>query len=119
MNSTIAHRKGANTSRGKEWVTADGEERYILLNSSYDQGTLEYTLQQQAISPISGDFNGEQQIVVPKQCIDAVLAMRLLVPISRAAQEGLLNIEGIETARNRLSRAVVGRKNRSEHRRKQ
>jgi hypothetical protein len=107
MNDTTRLRKKASNRRGKEWVTADGEERYILLNSSYNHGTEEYTLQQQGISPITGDFNGEQQIVVPKPCIDAALAMRLLVPISQVTQEGLANIEGIETAQNRLSQAVV------------
>jgi hypothetical protein len=116
MKRTSSGRRRTDNRQDKEWVTADGEERYILLDSSHDGDTIEYSVQKQVISPISGDFSGEQQLVIPKPNLDAALAMKLLVPISQATQTGLDNVDGIEEGRERLERAIEGRRKLTEHR---
>jgi hypothetical protein len=116
MTTAIAPQRRENRARGKEWVTADGEERYILVDSIQEQDTLKYKLQQQVISPITDNFSGEKEIVVPKPCVDAALSMKLLVPISQAAQGCLPDVDGIPEARHQLSRAATGRQKIAEHR---
>lgn len=119
MTTATAPQRRESRTRGKEWVTADGEERYIFIESIQEQDTLKYKLQQQAVSPITGDFSGKKRIVVPKPCVDTALRMKLLVPISQAAQGCLSDVDGIPEARHQLSRATVGRQKLAEHRREE